>query len=137
MACACRNSSCEPGAQSKVKATPTPAISTMTFTPIPPTETPPPTPTPTLEKFVIMSYANETNDITIQKVGQGAQLQAQAYPNNIDIAGHVKWTSADEKIVTVSSTGFVEAVGVGWTKVTAECFGFTAEVICRVREAAE
>ena len=125
------------GLNQKVKATPTPVIVPTTFTPIPPTETPPPTATPTLEKLVIMSYAHETNDITIQKVGQGAQLQAQAYPNNIEIAGHVKWTSADEKIVKVTDAGFVEAVGVGWTRVTAEVFGFKAEVICRVREAAD
>lgn len=125
------------GLNQKVKATPPPTIAPSTFTPIPETETPPPTPTPTLEKLEIMSYAHVVDDITIKQVGMGAQLQVQAYPNNVNISGFYTWSSADESIVKVSETGFVEAVGVGFTKVTVEVFGLKAEVICRVREAAE
>lgn len=70
--------------------------------------------------------------ITFDVIGQSAQLVATVVPNEATEKG-VTWSSSNESVCMVSSTGFIVAVGNGTADITATTIdgGFTAT--CKVK----
>ncbi|MBQ6189395.1 MAG: Ig domain-containing protein, partial [Bacteroidaceae bacterium] len=70
--------------------------------------------------------------ITFDGIGQSAQLVATVVPNEATEKG-VTWSSSNESVCMVSSTGFIVAVGNGTADITATTIdgGFTAT--CKVK----
>jgi alpha-amylase len=63
--------------------------------------------------------------VQLSNVGQTAQLEAEAFSALGTSVGHkdLTWSSAETSVATVSSSGLVEAVGLGTTTVTATTDG--------------
>lgn len=60
-----------------------------------------------------------TGSITVTKCEDTAQLSATLTPN--DTTDHVVWTSSNENVATVSSSGLVTVHGIGTATITATC----------------
>lgn len=112
----------------KAPTTPTPIVKT---TPTPtPKPTPTPTPTPTVESVTITFLGQENTGFTMN-VGDGIQLGSSVSPT--DITEPVKWSSSDEGVCTVDSTGLVTGISSGNATVVAECLGIKKECPVIVR----
>ena len=103
-------------------AAPSPSVE-ATVTPTP-TPTPSPTPTPTVESVTITFLGEEKKEFSAH-VGDTVKLDATVYP--LEIEEPVEWSSSDEKVLTVDSTGLVTVVGKGKATVVARCFGGAAQ----------
>lgn len=106
-------------------AAPTPSVEVTPSAAPTPTATP--TPTPTVESLTITFLGEEKKEFSA-KVGSTTQLAASVYP--LELEGPIEWSSTDESVLTVDSTGLVTAVKKGDASVIARCFGKAAE--CRV-----
>lgn len=60
-----------------------------------------------------------TDSITVTKCEDTAQLSATLTPD--DTTDHVVWTSSNENVATVSSSGLVTVHGIGTATITATC----------------
>ncbi len=108
-------------------ATPSPSPVTET-TPSPtPKPTPTPTPTPTLEWIKITYYNDERTGFTTS-VGGITPMGTSHFP--IEIEGTVEWSSQNEDVCTVDSSGTVTGVGKGTTTITAKLYN--VEAVCTV-----
>ena len=98
-----------------------------------PTQPPPPPPTPVATRITITPAS-----ATLNAIGQTVQLTAQVFDqNNAVMAGAaVTWTSADPRIVSVSSGGLVTAVAYGIIRITARSGGVSRDVEIRVVQTA-
>lgn len=110
-------------------ALPSPSPSQIVDESPPPTPkpTPVPTPTPTVDWIKITYYNDERTGFTTS-VGGVTPMGTSHFP--IEVEGTVEWTSQDENICTVDSSGKVTGVGKGTTTITARLYG--AEAVCTV-----
>ncbi len=107
--------------------------SPTTPTPTSPTQPPPPPPTPVATRITITP-----SSATLNAIGQTVQLTAQVFDqNNAVIAGAaVTWTSADPRIVSVSTGGLATAVMYGIIRITARSGGASQDVEVKVVQTA-
>ena len=73
---------------------------------------------------------------TALEAGQTAQIQITSQPDWFAADCVYAWTSSDETVATVDSTGTVTAVGTGTAVITAECSGVSAQTEVAVSEPA-
>ena len=95
-------------------------------------EPPPPAPVPT-------RIAVTPASVTLDAVGQPAELSAQVFDQyNAPMAGAVViWTSGDDAVAMVSTTGQVTAAGNGNTTITAQSGSASATVNVTVMQSAQ
>jgi len=94
---------------------------------------PSPSPSPLVEvtSISVTFLGSKTVEFTMA-VGEEIQLKAQIYP--LDSEGTVTWSSANDGICTVDSTGLVTGVAPGWGSVIAECAGVKTVVDVQVKQ---
>lgn len=93
-----------------------------------PTPTPTPAPTTNVTSISIYYLTNPIEGGFTAYVGDEVQLNASVYP--IDVSSTVEWSSSDDAVFTVDSTGKVVGVGEGSATLTASCGGIQAQ--CQV-----
>ncbi len=98
-----------------------------------PTQPPPPAPTPVATLIAITPAS-----ATLNAIGQTVQLTAQVFDqnNNVMPGASVTWTSADPRIVSVSSGGLATAVAYGIIRITARSDGVSRDVEVKVVQTA-
>lgn len=99
--------------------------STSPTTPTTPTPPPPPEPPPPAVNPVATRIAITPASATLTVIGQTVQLNAQVFDQNDNVmtGASVTWTSADPRIVSVTSGGLATAVTYGIIRVTARAGG--------------
>mgnify|MGYP001851755683 CR=1 FL=1 len=94
-------------------------------TPAPtPRSTPKPTPKPTPSTVAVTGITLSRSSVLLD-VGGGTALSATVSPANATNRT-VRWSSSNPAVATVSSSGYVTAVGPGTTIITVSCGGYSA-----------
>ena len=110
--------------QASAKATPQ-ATPKPKHTPKPtPKPTPAPTPKPTSSTVSVTGVSISRGSIVLD-VGGGASLSATVSPSNATNQS-ISWSSSNPAVATVTSSGYVTAVGPGTAVITASCGGYSA-----------
>ena len=110
--------------QASAKATPQ-ATPKPKHTPKPtPKPTPAPTPKPTSSTVSVTGVSISRGSIVLD-VGGGASLSATVSPSNATNES-ISWSSSNPAVATVTSSGYVTAVGPGTAVITASCGGYSA-----------
>ncbi len=103
---------------------------TGTDDPVPPTDSGAEVTTPTTPVVTVQSIELNREDFTLSRIGEQWQMKATITP--ADTGLEVVWTSNDENVCIISSTGLVTAINKGYTTIVATVGDKTAECIVRV-----